>query len=79
MPPDGTTQRQGNSRHPDHPEVLRLAPHDSGNEPRQLMNTSEFTALLSAMGDKPVRFILSDGGRIPDHAHVTEVGRVDRE
>jgi hypothetical protein len=43
------------------------------------MNTAEFTALLSAFGDKPVRFILPDGGRIPDHAHITEVGRVDRE
>ena len=43
------------------------------------MNTAEFTALLSALGDKPVRFVLPDGGRIPDHAHITEVGRVDRE
>ncbi len=43
------------------------------------MNTTEFTALLSALGDKPVRFVLPDGGRIPDHAHITEVGRVDRE
>jgi hypothetical protein len=43
------------------------------------MNTAEFTALLTALGDKPVRFILPDGGRIPDHAHITEVGRVDRE
>jgi hypothetical protein len=43
------------------------------------MNTVEFAALLSALGEKPVRFILPDGGRIPDHAHITEVGRVDRE
>jgi hypothetical protein len=43
------------------------------------MNITEFTALLSALGDKPVRFVLPDGGRIPDHAHITEVGRVDRE
>ncbi len=43
------------------------------------MNTTEFTSLLSAFGDKPVRFLLPDGGRIPDHAHITEVGRVDRE
>ncbi len=43
------------------------------------MNTAEFTALLSAHGEKPVRFILPDGGRVPDHAHITEVGRVDRE
>jgi hypothetical protein len=43
------------------------------------MNTAEFTALLSASGEKTVRFILPDGGRIPEHAHITEVGRVDRE
>ena len=43
------------------------------------MNTAEFTALLSTLGDKPVRFVLPDGGRIPGHAHITEVGRVDRE
>ena len=43
------------------------------------MNTTEFTALLSALGDKPLRFILPDGGRVPDHVHITEVGRVDRE
>lgn len=43
------------------------------------MNTPEFTALLSALGDRPVRFVLPDGGRIPDHTHITEVGRVDRE
>ena len=36
-------------------------------------------AALSALGDKPVRFVLPDGGRIPDHAHITEVGRIDRE
>jgi len=43
------------------------------------MNTAEFTALLSALGDKPLRFVLPDGGRVPDHVHITEVGRVDRE
>ena len=43
------------------------------------MNTAEFTNLLATLGDKPVRFVLPDGGRIPDHAHVTEVGRIDRE
>ena len=43
------------------------------------MNTAEFTSLLSSLGDKTVRFLLPDGGRIPDHAHITEVGRVDRE
>lgn len=43
------------------------------------MNTAEFAALLSALGDRPVRFVLPDGGLIPGHAHITEVGRVDRE
>jgi hypothetical protein len=43
------------------------------------MNTAEFTNLLTSSGDKPVHFVLPDGGRIPEHAHVTEVGRIDRE
>ena len=43
------------------------------------MNTAEFTKLLASLGDKTVHFVLPDGGRIPDHAHVTEVGRIDRE
>jgi len=43
------------------------------------MNTAELTALLTAFGDKPVSFVLPDGGRIPAHAHITEVGRIDRE
>jgi len=43
------------------------------------MTVSEFSALLAASGDKTVRFVLPDGGFIPAHAHVTEVGRVDRE
>lgn len=43
------------------------------------MNTAELTALLAAFGEKPVSFVLPDGGRIPAHAHITEVGRIDRE
>jgi len=43
------------------------------------MTTTEFTTMLSAGGEKTVSFVLPDGGRIPDHAHITEVGRVDRE
>ena len=43
------------------------------------MNTTELTALLAAFGDKTVSFVLPDGGRIPAHAHITEVGRIDRE
>jgi len=43
------------------------------------MNTAELTALLTTFGDKPVSFVLPDGGRVPAHAHITEVGRIDRE
>ncbi len=43
------------------------------------MNASEFVGLLAAAGEKDVRFLLPDGGFIPAHAHITEVGRVDRE
>ena len=43
------------------------------------MIISEFSALLAACGEKNVRFVLPDGGFIPAHAHITEVGRVDRE
>ena len=43
------------------------------------MNTAELTALLAAFGEKPVSFVLPDGGRVPAHAHITEVGRIDRE
>jgi len=43
------------------------------------MDTSEFIDLLAGAGEKDVRFLLPDGGLIPAHAHITEVGRVDRE
>lgn len=43
------------------------------------MKTTELTTLLAACGDKPVSFVLPDGGHIPPHAHITEVGRIDRE
>jgi len=42
------------------------------------MTITEFiTRLREHAGDTP-RFLLPDGGYIPVHAHVTEVGRVDR-
>ena len=43
------------------------------------MTTTEFTTILADCGKNPVTFVLPDGGRIPDHAHITEVGRIDRE
>ena len=43
------------------------------------MTTTEFTTILADCGENPVTFVLPDGGRIPDHAHITEVGRIDRE
>jgi len=43
------------------------------------MTTTEFTNILADCGINPVTFVLPDGGRIPDHAHITEVGRIDRE
>lgn len=42
------------------------------------MTTAEFlTHLRTHAGDTP-RFLLPDGGLVPIHAHVTEVGRVDK-
>lgn len=42
------------------------------------MTVSEFLAELAAHAGSPLRFILPDGGRIPDHFHITEVGHVAR-
>lgn len=42
------------------------------------MTVSEFLSELSANPDQPLHFILPDGGRIPDHFHITEVGHVAR-
>jgi len=42
------------------------------------MNVTEFRSLLSSHPDARIVFVLPDGGMIPSHAHVTEVGRVDR-
>ena len=43
------------------------------------MTAAELTTGLAAAGGKEVRFLLPDGGLVPAHAHITEVGRVDRE
>ncbi len=42
------------------------------------MKTSELLATLRARPDNHLQFILPDGGLIPIHAHITEVGRVDK-
>lgn len=42
------------------------------------MKLSEFKAALSAHPDLNLRFVLPDGTRVPAHAHVTEVARIDK-
>lgn len=42
------------------------------------MKTSELLAILRAHPAHHLQFILPDGGRVPIHAHITEVGRVDK-
>jgi len=42
------------------------------------MKVSEFKSLLLASPQKELRFVLPDGDLIPLHAHVTEIGRVDK-
>lgn len=42
------------------------------------MTVSELESSLRRHPEAAVRFVLPDGGLIPAHAHVTEVGRVDK-
>lgn len=42
------------------------------------MKTSELLAILRAHPSHHLQFILPDGGLVPIHAHITEVGRVDK-
>jgi Family of unknown function (DUF6428) len=42
------------------------------------MNVTEFKAQLLAHPDKLLTFVLPDGGFIPAHFHITEVGHVQR-
>lgn len=42
------------------------------------MKLSEFKNLLLASPEQEMRFVLPDGDVIPLHAHVTEIGRVDK-
>jgi hypothetical protein len=42
------------------------------------MNVAEFKSLLGRHPDLNLRFVLPDGARVPAHAHVTEVARIDK-
>jgi hypothetical protein len=42
------------------------------------MKLSEFKSYLVQSPDLELRFVLPDGGRIESHAHITEVGRVEK-
>lgn len=42
------------------------------------MNISEFKTHLESRPDAELRFVLPDGDVIPAHAHITEVGRLDK-
>ena len=42
------------------------------------MTIQDLETALRQQPDADVRFVLPDGGMIPAHAHVTEVGRVDK-
>jgi hypothetical protein len=42
------------------------------------MKTSVFKGFLRGYPDQNLQFILPDGGLIPIHAHITDVGRVDK-
>jgi hypothetical protein len=42
------------------------------------MKLSEFKKVLAENGDKQVVFVLPIGSKVPPHAHVTEVARIDK-
>ena len=42
------------------------------------MKTSEFRSLLLSYPEHELAFLLPQGGKIPMHAHITEVGRIDK-
>lgn len=42
------------------------------------MNVEAFYAALKQFGEAAIRFQLPSGDFIPDHFHVTEVGRIDK-
>ena len=43
-----------------------------------MMTFDQLHDLLQSRASKAVQFVLPDGGRVPAHAHVTEVGRIDK-
>jgi hypothetical protein len=42
------------------------------------MNVQELVPLLETSGDASLRFVLPTGEFIPEHFHVTEIGRVEK-
>lgn len=42
------------------------------------MNLTEFKTALAQNPEAELRFVLPDGDLIPSHAHITEVGRLDK-
>lgn len=44
----------------------------------KIMNLSEFKKLLAQSREKNIRFVLPTGGKVPPHAHVTEVAKIDK-
>jgi hypothetical protein len=42
------------------------------------MKLSEFKKVLSSQSDKSLHFVLPTGTKIPVHAHVTDVARIDK-
>ena len=42
------------------------------------MNIKQLVELLESSDDSSLRFALPSGDLVPDHFHVTEVGRIDK-
>ena len=42
------------------------------------MNVQQLTLMLEENSESSLRFVLPTGERIPDHFHITEVGRVEK-
>jgi hypothetical protein len=57
---------------------LRFKDPNNKNKTYRAMKVSELKNHLNAAPEHELRFVLPDGGFIPVHAHITEVGRTDR-